>query len=101
MAEEKTCMISMWLKKFCLCPGEEPLQCWHNKQPLRVSKTGFALHVFKVESPEGIPANAHPPRLEKQVNPIPVMMVGPRLTAEAPRPAFYSFISILPSLISS
>lgn len=34
---------------------------------------GFALHAFKVESPRGIPANVHPPRLERQVRPILLM----------------------------
>lgn len=35
-------------KKICLCISEEPSQCWQNKQPLGVFKTGFALHAFKV-----------------------------------------------------
>lgn len=37
------------VKNICLCISEEPPQCWQNKQPLGVFKTGFALHEFKVE----------------------------------------------------
>lgn len=59
-------MTSMWLKKN-LCISEEPSECWQNKQPLGVFKMGFALHAFKVESPQGISVNVHPPRLERQV----------------------------------
>lgn len=57
-------MIEVWknlydfhaVKNICLCISEEPSLCWQNKQPLGVFKMGFALHVFKVESPQGIPA---------------------------------------------
>lgn len=47
---------------------------------------GFALRAFKVESPRGIPAIVHPPRLERQVPPpttVLLMMIGPRPTPEA------------------
>lgn len=46
-------MASMWLKKkkVCLCTREEPSQCWQNKQALGVFRKGFALHVFKAETP--------------------------------------------------
>ena len=86
--DEKICQTSMWLKKkkkICLCISEEPSWCWQNKQPLGVFETGSALHAFKVERPRGISANVHPPRLERLVRPILLMMIGPR---EALQPAF-------------